>query len=1027
MKKCFFVGRKQKKQRKRTVLAISLSVVLLAGLFPVNVPGSIVKPVVSAEVPFSSLKGNGVDTTPAAVATSADLKNLECVTVKEGSASKYGLQDISYVNQDGKEVELQEEAEDVSGVSSEDVQGTGTVYAARAAVSNQNNLGAVRNQGKWGVCWSFAATAALEANIIQTQSCKSVSSTANALDLSERHMAWFAHNTKSTLATDPTKNTDGVRKASAKTAYTAGNYIQATAYLARGSGMELEENLPYSDSMGGVPEADRYDSVVTLHDSYTVAYDRTDASISAVKNLVNTYGAAGCSYRSADAGYSGTSAPKGMAYYQKAAGTNHAVCIVGYDDNFAVTNFTGRAGQPPAPGAWLVRNSWGDSWGNNGYFWLSYYDASICQIFAFQAADSADYGEIYQYDATGASSYLGVQGMANVFQAHGDDTLKSVGIYLSGAIRKGTIQIYTSDTKMANPQAGVLAATNTIPAFANGGYHVIDLANKVNIKSGKYFSIVITLNDANSTTLYPFEGKRSCKALAGQSYYYYNRQWVDTYRVAGNACVKAIMSSQADISELDSLITDAASITRASVAATGGDDLYHWIQKELLAARAAKSSKAADDVARAVKRLKGVLSHTGSRKIYVDSAKTMGPGKGGAFKYLNGAAYKKDGITNKYGAQTYYFSVNKVLSWKPAGRGKLVGAYYGNYVVAATTKSVKPTLDTDGKVANPDEEAASIVKVRLSGTSVTITPLKQGTVYVWVLYYPKGGKCSSSDVDDYAMTKVTVGAAAPTVVKLYDTAQKAQNCTDTTITRYLSTVIPQGGSTSVYVAGTTGTRTKKADTLAACELDGTNYEPVIPVKYKDYITVARDNKEKNKFTFTVAPDFLDVFKVKKNKTLAVTIPICCIRNNKKANFKLIVSNPVKEMSFTAGEGVALSSNSNILDVSLAAPATKASTGTIIETKALYNADRDCTDATAVLRMAKEEDIIFNASNVLNVKTALDAQQRKITMALQRDKVTYKITAARGTAPGTTVYFVIRHNAYQHVSGTGYQIVKVTVG
>ena len=78
-------------------------------------------------------------------------------------------------------------------------------------------------------------------------------------------------------------------------------------------------------------------------------------------------------------------------------------------------------------------------------------------------------------------------------------------------------------------------------------------------------------------------------------------------------------------------------------------------------------------------------------------------------------------------------------------------------------------------------------------------------------------------------------------------------------------------------------------------------------------------------------------------------------------------------------------------------------------------------------MAKEEDIIFNASNVLNVKTALDAQQRKITMALQRDKVTYKITAARGTAPGTTVHFVIRHNAYQHISGTGYQIVKVTVG
>lgn len=111
-----------------------------------------------------------------------------------------------------------------------------------------------------------------------------------------------------------------------------------------------------------------------------------------------------------------------------------------------------------------------------------------------------------------------------------------------------------------------------------------------------------------------------------------------------------------------------------------------------------------------------------------------------------------------------------------------------------------------------------------------------------------------------------------------------------------------------------------------------------------------------------------------------------------------------------------------------APTAKAATvGTIVETKTAYSGDRDCTDSTSVLRMAKVEDIIYTASNVLNVKTKLDAQQKKISMALQKDKKTYKITAAKGTVPGTVVYFVIRHNAYQHISGTGYQIVKVTVG
>ena len=39
--------------------------------------------------------------------------------------------------------------------------------------------------------------------------------------------------------------------------------------------------------------------------------------------------------------------------------TNHAVCIVGYDDN-------------KLNGAFEVLNSWGADWGNNGYFWITY-------------------------------------------------------------------------------------------------------------------------------------------------------------------------------------------------------------------------------------------------------------------------------------------------------------------------------------------------------------------------------------------------------------------------------------------------------------------------------------------------------------------------------------------------------------------------------------------------------------------------------------------------------------------------------
>ncbi|MCA9060722.1 MAG: hypothetical protein KDA85_19555, partial [Planctomycetaceae bacterium] len=47
----------------------------------------------------------------------------------------------------------------------------------------------------------------------------------------------------------------------------------------------------------------------------------------------------------------------------------HAVCAVGYDDDLIITN--PHNGQS-TKGAFLIRNSWGTDWGDNGYGWLPY-------------------------------------------------------------------------------------------------------------------------------------------------------------------------------------------------------------------------------------------------------------------------------------------------------------------------------------------------------------------------------------------------------------------------------------------------------------------------------------------------------------------------------------------------------------------------------------------------------------------------------------------------------------------------------
>lgn len=1032
-----------KNHRKLSVLSMGLAFALTVTAVPANLQtqGGFAEAAEPEVVSAPDVGRVQADAMPAEVPTVAEERQLQTITMREGSASVNGLQAVTFVNQNGKQVDLQEESESISGVTSEEVtemidEEMPMVFAAASArKDNSGMMGAVRSQGSWGTCWAFGNTAALEANILLNKKSKAVSLNAGELDLAERHMAWFAHNTLSSLSGDPTKGLDGSRKTTAKAAYTGGNYYQALAYLTRGSGIGLEEDAPYSDDMGTLAEADRYDSVITIHDSYEVTYDITgnaDNSIAAVKNLVDTYGAAGCSYLDTSTGYSGAGAPGGMAFYQTSRGTNHAVCIVGYDDSYSVDNFTGKAGKPDAPGAWLCRNSWGSSWGNNGYFWISYYDSSLSSIYAYETTDSTDYGDIYQHDATGMHTGIGVNAAANIFQARRDDTLKSVGIYMGSAVANGTIEIYTSDMKMTNPADGTKVLTNTIPAISNAGYHIIDLKSTVNIRAGQYFSIVVTLGNSGATAMYSFEGKSGCKSLEGQSYYLFYGQWYDSYKTCGNACIKALMTAGTDVAELDGLITEASGISKSSLAGFGGDATYNWLQKELKAANAAKLSKTADDVARAVNRLRQVLSQTASYHMYADVAKNLGTGTGGAQMYVNGGKFKKNGVTSLYGTQSFTFSVNKVMSWKASKTG-FVLAYNGNYVVAATTTNTKPILDDSGAVKNPDERAAAIVKTKLSGSKVTITPLDTGTVYVWVLYFPKLGKAYSWEEDDYAVTKVTVGEKVPTTVKLYDTAQKAENCTDTTITQYTGTVMPQGGSTSVYIAGTTGTRTKKTDTLEASKVDGTCYEPVVPAKYQDYITITRDDVAKNKFTIQAAPDILDVFKIKTNRTLTVTIPFYCNRNSKKVNFKAVIGNPVKSVSLERAEGdtdtvVTNKAGSGITEVTVAEPeAKKASTAMITETKEFYNNDRDCTDGTKILRMAKEDDLVFTAANVAKVSTSLTAEQKKVSMALQKDKETYKITVAAGTPAGTEVYFVISHNAYRHQSGTGYKIVKVTVG
>jgi C1A family cysteine protease len=352
---------------------------------------------------------------------------------------------------------------------------TAAVYPATYDLRTTGKLTSVKDQGSCGSCWTFGSLGSLE-SFLKPGETRNFSEQ----DLNKNHGLTWAE-------------------------CEGGNSWITAAYLLRWSGPFNEPEIPYPYSSVATPTTPVKHAQRMMWGPSRTSYTANDD----IKYFITTFGAADCSFYWSSGSYNATN----KAYYiNSTTSSNHEVAVVGWNDNYPAANFNSA---PPGNGAFIVKNSWGTSWGEAGYFYVSYYDTSFGWITSFNNAESTtNYRGIYQYDPMGwviSYNYGGgypnwteIWG-ANIFTATSTETIGAVGTYATDPNVQMTAYVYTNVTA-GNPTSGTLAATKSYTA-PYSGYYTIKLDTPVAITLGQKFSVVVKyyLNSLTQVWLCPVE------------------------------------------------------------------------------------------------------------------------------------------------------------------------------------------------------------------------------------------------------------------------------------------------------------------------------------------------------------------------------------------------------------------------------------------------------------------------------------------------------------------------------------------
>ena len=451
----------------------------------------------------------------------------------------------------------------------------------------------IKNQLDTNACWAFSGLSSLETNLALKDYKNNVNNI--VYDFSEKHANYATSRFFSNA-----ENEFGFNR----TTSNGGQWYLIETYLTNGQGAILEKDMPFDNNTDliNISEIQNKEVVSQVYDTvYFDNYnelkdDNRTRVMDEVKNHIQNYGSVFATIHGDSAGdldescYDNSTGAK-FCDDKNSHPINHAVSLVGWDDDFDKNKFPGET-KPSSNGAWIVRNSWGENleyslddfkkeifnqytdeckelgWdsydkipddfiaksgfqiqdgkvylpiGDNGFMYISYEDCNISESLygIVNSSDSKDYDYLYQYDELypGMQIELGTNStkLCNIFERKNTDKkeyLKEVSL-VTPETYSCKVFVNPNDDSMDKEKLQPVELKSGSNEVIGIGYHTLEFAEPIEL-TGDKFAVVVEIIGTRDDIDVVLEGKIDglasfdfVKNETGKCFIFIDDKWID--------------------------------------------------------------------------------------------------------------------------------------------------------------------------------------------------------------------------------------------------------------------------------------------------------------------------------------------------------------------------------------------------------------------------------------------------------------------------------------------------------------------